>query len=143
MCNTYRVIGLWIFLSCLILSGGCGGGSQASVAGKVTFDGQPVENGLITFVPSDKSKGPTAGASIMNGNYKIEGTNLPSPGTYRVEIAAKIKTGKQIPAGSPSPPGTMIDQTIEGIPLKYNKNSTLTQELKAGQNSCDFALTSK
>lgn len=143
MCNSYRLIGLWIFFSSLILSGGCGGGTQASVAGKVTLDGQPVENGLITFVPMDKSKGQTAGASISNGNYKIDSTNLPSPGTYRVEIIAKIKTGKKIPAGSPSPPGTMIDETIDGIPLKYNKKSTLIQEFKVGTNTCDFVLTVK
>jgi len=144
MCCSHLKVGLWILcLSYLTLSGGCSGDSRASVTGKVTLDGQPIENGVIIFVPEDKTKGQSAGASIERGSYEVQGANLPPAGIYTVTITALIKTGKKVPAGSPLPPGTMVDETVEGIPAKYNKNSSLHQELKSGRNVCDFALIGK
>ncbi|WP_020475133.1 hypothetical protein [Zavarzinella formosa] len=140
---TRRVGLLIISITFFALLAGCGNDQQASVSGKVTYEGQLVESGTISFIPTDKNKGQTAGATITNGSYQIEGNNLPLPGNYRVEITSRQKTGKKIPAGSPSPPGVMIDETIEGIPAKFNKNSTLQQDLKPGKNTCDFALTGK
>jgi len=121
---------------------GCGGGT-VSVSGTVTLDGQALESGQILFVPVDTSKGQSAGATIQNGKFDVQGAAPPLPGSYRVEITSKKKTGRQIPAGSPSPPGTMIDETKEAVPAKYNTNSTLRQELKPGANTLNFPLDGK
>lgn len=138
-----RGVGLLMVSMGFLVMAGCDDAPRASVSGKVTVDGELVESGAISFVPTDPSKGNTAGATITNGVYQIEGNNLPSPGSYRVEITAMKKTGKKVPAGSPSPPGTMIDEAVESIPERFNKKSTLTQELKAGKNTCDYQLVSK
>ena len=129
------------FLSAFSLTG-CGGGS-AGVHGKVTLDGQPLETGVISFQPMEGTAGPAAGATIAQGEYKVQGEAMPSPGTYRVEIKSQKKTGKKMPVGSPAPPGTMAEETIEAVPPQYNKKSTLQRELKGGQNTVDFELASK
>ena len=143
MCNVPSFAVTPLFLAgLLLLAAGCGD-KQVQICGKVTLDGKPMDTGAITFIPNDSSKGQTAGASITLGEFQVVGNNLPPPGLYRVEIRGRKKTGKQIPAGSPSPPGTMVDETIEAVPAKYNYKSELKQELKTGDNKLNFDLTSQ
>jgi hypothetical protein len=114
-----------------------------AVSGKVTLDGEPVETGSISFVPIEGTQSPTAGAEIIDGEYEIPSAGGPKLGVFRVEIRSQRKTGKKIQAGSPAPPGTMVDETVEAIPRQYNKQSKLRAELKPGANPLDYELTSK
>ncbi|WP_437188206.1 hypothetical protein SH668x_001637 [Planctomicrobium sp. SH668] len=122
-----------------ILSG-CGGGNdnRASISGSVTFNGEPVEEGSITFIAE---KGPSTGGAISNGTYSIPSENGPMLGNNTVHISWNKKTGKQIEAGSPTPAGTKIDERKEAIPDKYNKKSELKVDIKSGANKEDFTLT--
>ena len=130
---------LMILQTSLLLCGGCNSDNgRATVQGKVSFDGAPVDSGIITFVSKE---GPTAGAEILNGEYTISGDRGPMVGENKVEISWMKKTGKQIPVGSPAPAGTMLDETKEAIPPKYNRDSTLTVQIDAGSNTHDFELT--
>lgn len=63
---------------------GCGGVPGTTVTGKVTYEGAPVESGAISFMPAD-GKGAAAGASIVNGTYKVEGV---PPGKKIVEVVS-------------------------------------------------------
>jgi len=62
-------------LSLLVLfSAGCGGGVEQptmyNLKGKVTFDGQPLENGMIYFDPAEAGTGKHAGFSpIKDGAF--------------------------------------------------------------------------
>ncbi|MSR56416.1 MAG: hypothetical protein EXS05_01930 [Planctomycetaceae bacterium] len=124
---------------------GCGGGGtdlgkHGSVSGTVTFDGKPVELGQITFTPVGK-EGTVTGAEIKNGKYSVSREAGPLVGQHKVSIHANRKSGAQIPAIMPAPEGTMIDVMEEYIPTKYNFESTLTAEIKAGDNpKVDFDL---
>jgi len=143
MCNVSRfTFTSFLLAGLLFLTAGCGD-NQVRIRGNVTLDGKPIDTGAISFIPNDLSKGQTAGASITLGEFQVVGNNLPPPGLYRVEIRGQKKTGKQIPAGSPSPPGTMLEETIEAVPAKYNYKSELKQELKSGDNNINFELTSQ
>lgn len=143
MCNVPRfAFTSFLFAWLLLLIAGCGD-NQVRIRGNVTLDGKPIDTGAISFIPDDLSKGQTAGASITLGEFQVVGNNLPPPGLYRVEIRGQKKTGKQIPAGSPSPPGTMLEETIEAVPAKYNHKSELKQELKTGDNNINFELISQ
>lgn len=143
MCNVFRfAFTSFLLAGLLLVAAGCGD-NQVRVRGNVSLDGKPIDTGAITFIPNDLSKGQTAGASITLGEFQVVGNNLPPPGLYRVEIRGQKKTGKQIPAGSPSPPGTMVEETIEAVPAKYNHKSELKQELKTGDNKINFDLTSQ
>jgi len=143
MCNVSRfTFTSFLLAGLLLLTAGCGD-NQVRIRGNVTLDGKPIDTGAISFIPDDLSKGQTAGASITLGEFQVVGNNLPPPGLYRVEIRGQKKTGKQIPAGSPSPPGTMLEETIEAVPAKYNHKSELKQELKTGDNNINFELISQ
>lgn len=52
------------------------------VTGHVACDGQPVQNGSITFLPAD-GQGPSCGGPIANGQYQLE---VP-PGQKIVQIS--------------------------------------------------------
>jgi hypothetical protein len=77
----FRRIGPMVWV--VVLMAGCGQ-SSAWVEGEVTYDGQPVGNGGITFLPAD-GKGPSAGGKIQNGRYTV--ADLP-PGPKIVQVEA-------------------------------------------------------
>ena len=66
----------------LLAAAGCGGG-DATVSGEVSYEGEPVTAGYITFAPAD-GKGPTAGGPIKDGKYTVEKVT-PGPKVVRVE----------------------------------------------------------
>jgi len=121
-----------------LLAAGCGPGSL-SVSGKVTYKGQPVQEGSIAFEAPDGST-PSVGGRIENGAYLVTGVPASAGGKKVVRISAVRKTGQKIPAGPPHPPDMMIDE-IEKIPSRFNEQSTLSVELLPGKvNVHDFIL---
>lgn len=64
----------------------------------------------------------------------------PTLGTSRVEICWPRKTGRKLPA---LPPAPAVDEIVEAIPERYNKESELKAEIKPGQNHLNFELKSK
>ena len=78
----------------------------------------------------------------MNGKYAIKAGKGPNPGLCRVEITWKRKTGRKVKNVEIS--GPPVDETVQGLPPKYNTQSTLTAEIKpSGSNTFDFDLKSK
>lgn len=81
---------LWgLLISLVCVAGiGCGGGSGYQVSGKVTFKGQPVPKGYITFAPdaSKGNKGPGGMAMIENGVYRTEPGKGVVGGPYQIRI---------------------------------------------------------
>jgi hypothetical protein len=128
------------------LFGGCGGSSgpsRGAVEGKVMLDGVEIEQGSITFKPTGGTQGPTAGGPITKGRYRLSAADGPVVGRHRVEILAPAKSGRKVPAPFGNP-GEMTDEVIEKIPARYNVQSILECEVKAGNNTLDFAdLTTK
>lgn len=127
----------------LIPLSGCqpAGPERAAVSGIVELDGKPIEHGAIAFIPSGPDGGPPSGAVIEAGKYSIPKENGVVVGSHRVEIRAPKKTGKQIPVAPPatSPTGT-VDEVVEGIPAKFNTQSTLVETVESGPNTIDFNL---
>lgn len=137
--RSYRRLLCFTFVVCLI---GCGssGPPRAAISGTVTFEGEPVSQGTIAFLPTSDTKGASTGSEIKEGKYSIAAVSGPTYGKYKVQIRWSKKTGKQIELGSPSPPGTMMDEVIEVIPAKYNTESTLEREVKSAKEEFDFKL---
>jgi hypothetical protein len=121
------------FAALLFCAFGCGPGSPAMyrVSGSVTFDGGPVENGEIIFVPFDKRVAPDAG-NIDHGTYDL----LVKAGKKRVEIrASRPVVGKK-----PNPMGPVYQ---DYLPEKYNARTTLEADVKPeGANRFDYELKS-
>ena len=127
------------FVLLLPLLASCEGNQRASITGKVTLDGEPLEKGVITFQPVGDTKSPSSGGDISQGQYTVLQTKGPMAGVFRVEINALRKSGRKIPAGSPAPPGTMVDEYVNAIPAKYaGELSILSVEVKPGTNVYDF-----
>lgn len=141
-CSWYT---LWVVLTCVAL--GCGPGQQGpprgAVRGTVQLDQIPIEQGYITFTPIRDTQGQAVSAMIVDGDYSLSKSKGPMVGWNRVQISSKGKTGNKIEAGSPHPPGTMIDEIAEVIPMRYNMESTLEQEVESAKNVADFSLTSE
>lgn len=134
---SYHIVVLLLILSPL----GCGnsGPQQAAVSGTVSYDGAPVADGRITFVPLG-DKGASAGDVIKDGKYSIPADKGPTFGKYKVQINWSKKTGNQVEVGSPAPKGTKVDEVKEAIPAKYNAQTTLEKEVNSARLVIDFPL---
>ncbi len=131
---------------------GCGDddglGKRLPVSGNVTYKGQPLASGSVSFIPEDPTIGRPASGAIEGGSYRMT-TMSPDdgviPGKYRVTIGAtdKLDLGQE-PAG-----GGMVDQAVVAkayqkakslIPAKYNdmNKSGLTVEVPGGNYDFDL-----
>ncbi|MFH1302886.1 MAG: hypothetical protein ABIK07_17630 [Planctomycetota bacterium] len=133
---------------CALTLTGCFGGSaehieRAAVSGTVTFDGKPLPEGSIQFVPDVDSTGkPVRGkavqALISDGKYTLEADQGPTVGPNKILINATQKTGKFQDFD-----GKKTEILKQYIPEKFNSDSTLKFDVKAGPNTADFSLESK
>jgi hypothetical protein len=137
---------------------GCGGGgaNQATVSGKVTYNGAPVTGGTLYL-------GPTAGGPdvpvFINAEGNFVSTNVPE-GEMLVALeteSARRNAPRYDRSSMPSPPaGVQVppDQQLQDsdksgqpvyvkIPPKYQDYMTsgLTWTLRKGENKRDFELT--
>ncbi len=118
----------------LLLCAGCGtnGPKTYEVTGTVAFDGQPVAAGEIIFRSPEGDQKSWAG-KITDGRYQLRST----AGNKRVEITAvpEIRSTSNSASGEPE----FVRPTT--IPAKYNKQSTLSAEVKPnGSNTFGFDL---
>ena len=134
-CAARRAPAALALAAALAFLSGCSG--RPSVSGTVTFNGQPVDGGVIVFIPEGQG-GKQASAPIVDGKFSISSGEGPTPGKNRVEITWHKKTGKKVP--TPGDPGTEIDETVQVIPNQFNTGSTLVEEVKPGSNEFKFDL---
>jgi hypothetical protein len=145
-----------------VLMLGCGSGDPlgVGVSGIVTYKGQPIKEGLISFIPLEGTNGPKAGANIDDGKFAIPRRGALVPGKYRVEIRAFEDGGKETAKSTQQ--SQMFGRPLEQIttdpgaaeqlqklrmeknniiPARYNDNSELTKELpNEHQVTMDFEL---
>jgi hypothetical protein len=123
-------------LCCLTSLLGCGGVSGASVRGKVTLDGSPLDDATITFVPTSGGQRQAAWTTVKNGQYTIAAKDGLGTGQFRVEIRA-------LRAANEKTNDPTLISAKEVVPSKYNSKSELMAEIKPRQNTADFELKSK
>jgi len=115
---------------------------RTEIEGAVRFNGAPIETGSIQFEPAD-GQGREFGGVIDKGRYKIAVPPNVSSGSKVVRIRASIKSGAKIEAGSPHPPGTMVDEVVP-LPAEFNDKSGLTATFENGKMTpTDFELSNK
>lgn len=136
-CNALALLGIAV-----AAWGGCGPADpfkHVGVSGKVTFDGKPLTDGTITFLPV--VSGAAAHGTITDGSYAIARSQGPGPGSYRVEISKNVPTGRRVP--DPEYPGKTMEETRNAVPDRYNFNSELKAEIQgADDQTFDFDLKS-
>ncbi len=125
-----------VFVAVAVLVAGCSGGPEfGDVSGTVSYDGKPVEDGSITFTPTD-GKGQGGGGTIKDGKY----TAKVSLGTMKVNISGSKVVGKKKVYNTPNSPEMPITEEI--LPNKYSdRNKTeLTFEVKPGPGEKNWEL---
>ncbi len=143
-----RSIQIWLLaiaIMWLLPLAGCGDISslkRAVVVGEVKYQGKPINDGSIRFVPIKDTGGPAAAAMIADGRYSVMAGGGVPLGTHRVEIIG-LRDKPKIP----SPPNPAVEEFGGGkqeyIPEKYNRKSTLEVTIEAagdGEVVQDFDL---
>jgi len=126
------------FIALTPLACGKGGPEMAKVTGKVTYKGQPVPKGTITFAAIDKNGRNATGAIQPDGSYTLQ-TEDPGDGAqlgeYNVAIAARDEEILDYTPPKPIPPKRLV-------PEKYERPQTsgLTKKVERGTNKFDFDL---
>jgi hypothetical protein len=126
-----------MIISCLATAALWGCHSQrkypgAHLAGSVSIDGQPVEDGSIAFTPSGSAKGPAVGAKITAGHYDCPYVPL---GDSLVQIYALRPTGKMIEVM-----GSMRPEMEDLVPKKDRDGIKI--EISGDNLNQNFALNS-
>jgi hypothetical protein len=93
--RTLQTTNRTIVLMVLVVAAGCGK-KNVPVHGTVTYQGQPVDAGLISFTPIEDSAGPVSRATIREGRYEVSARGGLSFGKHRVEVLAQKKTGRKV-----------------------------------------------
>ena len=104
---------------------GCGDEKQPA-RGTVTWNGQPVASGIITFVSTEGTL-IREGAVIQDGAFLVR---VP-PGKYKIELNAQRVVGKRKQKGMDGK-DEEVPLTEELFPERYNTKSELTQEIQPG-----------
>ncbi|MEA1952433.1 MAG: hypothetical protein U9N87_13720 [Planctomycetota bacterium] len=117
------------------------GGDREST---VSFDGQPISEGSIVFDAAN-GRGQAAGGKIVDGKYKFSADAATFAGEKIVRVKAVRKTGRQVEAGPPAPPGTMVEEIVKYLPKIYDsRQSPLRCEVLASKtNQHNFELKSR
>jgi len=109
------------------------GPPRYKISGKVTFQGQPVEEGNITF--ADVATGQVnEGPLGSGGTYSTE---LPA-GSYKVNITPPLVETKP----TADTPPDMVEKNVNNIPKKYRRqeSSGLTADIAKDKRTFDFDL---
>lgn len=120
-------------LAAALCTAGCGTAVRddtATLAGRVTIDGEPVSLGGIQFMPLDKGR--PAFAEVRDGRYQ---SRVPQ-GRVRVIFSARRETGRQVEVYS-----TTIPEVIDVLPASLREGIEITVE--GDDPSRDFALSGK
>ena len=137
--DCFTPVRLSVILCTAVLLCGCSqrGEATAIVRGKVTYNGKPVPNGTVNFIP-------TRGATTATGEIHPDGsyaltTYKPGDGavlgTHKVVVVAMQDMGNRLPENrTPLPPPI--------VPVKYTSLATsdLTAEVEKKENTINFDL---
>ncbi|MEX2170800.1 MAG: hypothetical protein WD851_15895 [Pirellulales bacterium] len=114
-----------------LLVAGCGDGSPPKypASGSVTFNGQPIPDGSIAFVPQDGRSKPSA-TQIVDGKYAVE---LIAGGQKVIVEASKFVGPEDKVMG--------LRPRDQYLPDRYNIETTLAVDVKPeAENQFNFDL---
>lgn len=113
---------------------GCGDASRATVSGKVTFDGQPVTGGTLSFAPVGGNAKPAAATIESDGTYDLSDLEGAPIGKNMLHYSAPPRAFAE--GYSPKPGDMPPASPYDGL-----KPSVAEVEIQGGANSVDVELT--
>jgi hypothetical protein len=144
MKNTAIVFGLCVVVGAFAFLG-CGARPKHErivVSGTVSFEGKPLAQGQIRFVPEKGSDLPSSGATIAAGKFRADSHGGVAVGSYKISIEAyrPLGSGPQSGRSALGAGGKNVEQFI---PTKYNYKSELKIDVPSGSTEIvkNFELT--
>jgi hypothetical protein len=120
----------WLLLLGLLISGCRKSGPElAPVSGRVTLSGKPLEKADIVFQP-DNGKPPASGRTDAEGRYELAYKRGVMGGPVG-QNTVRIRVSRELVRNPPK------------IAARFNSQSELRREVKAGQNEFDFDVTTE
>ncbi|NLX96215.1 MAG: carboxypeptidase regulatory-like domain-containing protein [Rhodopirellula sp.] len=126
-----------VLLAVMAITGclGCGPSADVpdlgQVQGTVTLDGAPLPGASIRFEP--KGEGAMAtGLTDASGKYEM---------WYTSDVKGAALGAHIVRIETPPNPDPATGAEPVHLPAKYNMDSTLSADVKAGENKIDFELT--
>ncbi|MBN2295405.1 MAG: hypothetical protein JXM70_23440 [Pirellulales bacterium] len=125
---------------------GCGGGDgfeRVTVSGSVSYAGQPLEKGVIRFVPRAGTETTVCGAAIVDGAYILDSKGGVPVGNYKVEIRRAATLDKDTALADEDNDLSRSPIAQQELPAKYNTDSQLEITIASGNGKIvkDFHLT--
>jgi hypothetical protein len=125
-------------LAVVLAAAGCGGDTMGRVSGTVTYQGRPVTQGIVQFIPAS---GPMAAGGLdAQGRFRLT-TRTPGDGAlaghHTVCVIPFYPAASDMPDGAPPP-------DPKDIPKRYRAaaTTTLAADVVAGRlNEVTFELT--
>jgi hypothetical protein len=144
-------LSILLCLSCALTAScftGCGnrgdGPERAVVSGTVTYNGKPIPEGMVRFVPLQTSTAPVSGTSIVDGKYQCDAHGGVPVGTYTIQIEATHKVPFAPKQGERTPP-LMAERSVDRqyLPNRFNRDSQLQITIEPGSRKIakDFQMT--
>jgi hypothetical protein len=127
-------LGCLSLLACLFLASGCGDGKprRYEVSGNVLFQGQPLDEGSIMFLPKSPDLS-QSGAPILKGKYVVPKSHGLAAGSYEVRVSSGERgTDIRKEMDAEQAGGEPYPIARERIPPRYNTKSELKIEVKDG-----------
>jgi hypothetical protein len=113
---------------------GCGdhgGPHRAVVSGTITYNGKPISEGMIRFIPDDKSPVPAAGAGVIDGKYRADAHGGVPVGTFRVQIEAFRPLAKANLAKASAPKRFAMEEArYQYLPKKHNVDTQVEMTIQ-------------
>jgi len=134
---THRVVARLSALAALLLLFGCGksGPPMGEVSGKLTFKGNPVAEGRVSFMNSEAGTG--GEGKVTNGTFALSAP-LPT-GEYKVMVLPLVVRQQEGGKG----PEVGVEKPAPDIPQKYRVigTTTLKATVKEGKNDLTLDMT--
>lgn len=130
-------------MAMLLLLVGCGGG-EGYVSGTVKLDGEPLPNATVAFYPSnaaDQTAPIYQGTTDSSGQYSLIMTATGDHGVPLGKHSVTIEVFEESAEDEPDVEMEPADDT-NIVPAKYNVDSELEFEVKPGNNTANWDLSS-
>jgi hypothetical protein len=128
---------LWLVVIAASVVAGCK--QSSSLSGTVTYNGESVENGTITFASVDGS-GPGFGAQIVDGKYNTDKMRLGSHRAYVRGLTKSVTLTREEAMEMREKAGKRAGLPVDYIPEDAAGNNQ-TFEIEGGSQTINFDIT--
>ena len=143
---TSRLVNLLSVCCAVFLAAGCSGdGTEplknlVPVSGTITYDGEPLDQGVVSFAPVEPG-GQSATGKIVDGKFTMQ-TTVSAPGVVAGKYKVLVESTETLDSAPSTNPTDLYAKPKNLIPARYNdvKTSGLEIEVVSGMSPPSWNL---